>query len=82
MKHNLLTTLFYYNENGDKSPHSHTGKPYSAVINDITGDEEKYTLDDSGFQLVKQDTKVTDFLTPATVEKDYYPELEELLKEV
>lgn len=81
MKHNLPTTLFYYNEDGDASPYAHTGKPCSAVINDITGDEAKYTLDDYGFQLVNQTTKVTQWLNPATVEREYYPELGKLLKE-
>ncbi|KAE9976172.1 hypothetical protein BLS_002179 [Venturia inaequalis] len=82
MKHNLPTTLFYYNEEGDASPYAHTGKPCSAVIKDITGDEAKYTLDDYGFQLVNQSSKVTEWLNSAAVEKEYYPELEKLLKEV
>lgn len=82
MKHNLPTTLFYYNEEGDASPYAHTGKPCGAVINDITGDEAKYTLDEYGFQLVNQVSTVTDWLNPATVENDYYPELEKLLMEV
>lgn len=82
MKHNLSTTLFYYNEDGDASPYAHTGKPCSAIISNVTGDKGKYSLDEHGFQLVNQTTKVKDFLTPATVETDYYPELEKLLKEV
>jgi hypothetical protein len=82
MKHDLPTTLVYYNEESDKDPYAHQGKPISATVNDISGNENKYSLDNDGFQLVYQVTKVTDFLDEANVKTNYYPEIEQLLKEV
>jgi hypothetical protein len=82
MGHDLPTTLFYYNDESDKNPYGHTGKPVKATVKDISGDEAKYNLDDHGFQLVNQVTKVTDFLDEENVKQNYYPEIEQLLKEV
>jgi hypothetical protein len=82
MKHNLPTTLFYYNEEADTNPYAHQGKPYRATVNDITGDETKYSLDDHGFTLVNHETNVQNFLDPENVKQNYYPELEELMKAV
>ena len=82
MKHDLPTTFYYYNPEADSNPYAHKGKPYKATVNDITGDESKYNLDDHGFALVNHETKVQDFLDPANVEENYYPELVELMKAV
>jgi hypothetical protein len=81
MRHDLPTTLVYYNEESDTNPYAHQGKPIKATVTDISGNESKYKLDEHGFQLVYQDTKVTDFLDEENVKKNYYPELERLLKE-
>jgi glucose-6-phosphate isomerase len=82
MGHDLPTTLYYYNDESDSNPYGHTGKPVKATVNDISGKEDKYTLDNDGFQLVHQVTKVTDFLDVENVKTNYYPEIEQLLKEV
>lgn len=82
MKHDLPTTLVYYNEASAKDPYAHQGKPIQATVEDISGNESKYTLDNDGFQLVNQVTKVTDFLDEENVRVNYYPEIEKLLKEV
>jgi hypothetical protein len=82
MRHDLPTTLIYYNEASDSDPYAHQGKPIEATITDISGNESKYTLDEHGFQLAYQDTKVTDFLDEENVKKNYYPEIEKLLKDV
>jgi hypothetical protein len=82
MRHNLPTTLIYYNEEGDASPYAHIGRPVKATVTDISGDEDKYNLDDHGFQLVHQVTTVEDFLDKNNVKTQYYPEIEKLLKEV
>jgi hypothetical protein len=82
MGHNLPTKLFYYNEESSKSAYEHQGKPYDGVVTDISGNEDKYKLDHDGFQLVNQTTAVTEFLDEKNVQKNYYPEIEQLLKDV
>jgi hypothetical protein len=81
MGHDLATTLMYYNEASATDPYAHQGKPIPGTVKDISGNESKYTLDNNGFQLVYQVTKVTDFLNEENVKKNYYPEIEKLLKE-
>jgi hypothetical protein len=81
MRHDLPTTLIYYNEASASDPYAHQGKSFKGTVTDISGNESKYTLDDHGFQLVNHETKVTDFLDEQNVKKNYYPEIEELLKD-
>ena len=82
MRHDLPTKLFYYNELGDPSPHKHIGKPVDATITDITGIEDKFSLDNDGFALVHHVSNVDDFRDEKIVQTHYYPELEQLMKEV
>jgi hypothetical protein len=82
MGHDLPTKLIYYNEEGDASPYAHIGRPVQATVTDMSGDEDKYNLDDHGFQLVRQVTAVKDFFDKNNVKAHYYPEIEKLLKDV
>jgi hypothetical protein len=82
MGHDLPTNLIYYNEEGNASPYAHIGRPVQATVTDVSGDENKYNLDDHGFQLVRQVTAVKDFFDENNVKSHYYPEIEKLLKEV
>jgi hypothetical protein len=53
----------------------------SVVIHDIAGDEDKYTIDSHGFQIVKHESKEKDFLDDEKIKAEYYPEVEQLLKD-
>jgi hypothetical protein len=72
MPHDLPTKLNYYNHSGDPSPYNHVGKSVDATIADITGREDKFTLENDGFVLTRQVTKVTDFLDEENVKAHYY----------
>jgi hypothetical protein len=52
------------------------------LVTDISGDEDKYTLDSHGFQLVKRESSEKDFLDDDKIRREYYPETEQLLKDV
>ncbi|RMZ88612.1 hypothetical protein DV736_g4158, partial [Chaetothyriales sp. CBS 134916] len=91
-KHNVAAELYYYKDPGDGTPPapSYVGKPstylrphvtQNVVIHDISGDEDKYTLDSHGFQFVKHESKEKDFLDDNKIKAEYYPEIEKLLKD-
>jgi hypothetical protein len=56
--------------------------PQNVIIHDIAGDEDKYGLDSHGFQFVKHKSKEKDFVDDAKIKAEYYPEVEQLLKDV
>ncbi|KAF2664989.1 hypothetical protein BT63DRAFT_443298 [Microthyrium microscopicum] len=90
-KHDVSTELYYYKENEDGSPPTPTyvGKtnperPFAtqnSIVHDITGEEEKYTLDSHGFQIYNHQSKEIDFLDDEKIKAEYYPETEQLLKD-
>lgn len=57
-------------------------EPVEVKVNDITCDEEKYTLDSYGFQIYNHESKEKEFQDEETIKNDYYPEIEKLLKDV
>lgn len=91
-KHNVPTTLNYYKDPGDGSPPapSYVGKPdtyerpvekLNVTVNDVRGDEDKYTLDKNGFQFYPHESKEKDFDDDEKIKREYYPEVDALLKE-
>jgi len=91
-KHDVATELNYYSDPGDGSlpapfyvgQQNSVERPHSVhkvVIHDISGEEDKYTLDSHGFQIVKHQSKEKDFLDDAKIKAEYYPEVEQLLKD-
>lgn len=59
--------------------------PQQLVVHDVTGEEDKYSLDSHGFQFQRHASKVTslqDFQDDELVKAEYYPESIELLKSV
>lgn len=91
-KHNVATVLNYYADPGDGSPPAPTyvGRPetynrphveQNVVINDISGDESKYTLDSHGFQIWNHQSREKEFLDDEKIKAEYYPETEQLLKD-
>lgn len=53
------------------------------TISDIRGSETKYTLDHDAFQVLQDvpESKEKEFVDDASIEKNYYPEVEKLLLE-
>ncbi|KAI0894075.1 amino acid permease-domain-containing protein [Annulohypoxylon nitens] len=51
-------------------------------ITDVRGRESEYTLDGNGFQYVPHVAQETEFLDDAHIKAVYYPETEQLLKDV
>ncbi|KAI4864402.1 amino acid permease-domain-containing protein [Hypoxylon rubiginosum] len=51
-------------------------------ITDVTGNEAKYTLDGNGFQYHHHVAEEKDFVDDAHIKAVYYPETEQLLKDV
>ena len=89
----IHTTLNYYAPIGSEAPfqyvygapegepsHNIGTNPQPAVIHDTRGRESEYTLDKNGFQFVKHESKEKDFTDNERIEKEYYKEVEELLK--
>jgi hypothetical protein len=52
------------------------------IVKDISGEESKYTLDSHGFQIYRHASKEKEFVDDEKIKAEYYPETEQLLKEV
>jgi hypothetical protein len=55
-----------------------------SIIRDVTGEEDKYTLDRNGFQFCRRASQLrgADFHDGELVEAKYYPEAARLLKDM
>lgn len=91
--HNVVADFNYYKDPGDGSlpAPSYVGKPETyerpaetraMVVHDIRGEEDKYTLDKTGFQIYRHVSKETAFEDEAEIKRNYYPEVEDILKSV
>jgi hypothetical protein len=93
-KHNVATTLNYWDDPGDGSPptpiviakgritNERPNRAYNYVVTDVSGDEDKYTLDTAGFQYCRHSSCEKDFVDEAAITSAYYNECEELLKTI
>jgi len=92
VKHDVATELNYYQDPGDGTlpapvyvgKSDNVERPHAVqnvIIHDIAGDEDKYTLDSHGFQFVKHESQEKDFLDDDKIKAEYYPEVEQLLKD-
>ncbi|KAI3337666.1 hypothetical protein F4824DRAFT_488995 [Ustulina deusta] len=95
-KRDVSTFINYYRDPGDGSPpmpvrisdktvkneRPTIAKPM--VIRDVTGEEDKYTLDRNGFHFCRWATLLRgdDFHDSELVQAKYYPEAEQLLKDI
>lgn len=52
------------------------------TAHDIRGAEGQYSLDKTGFQIVKHTSAEKEFLEDEKIKGEYYAECEQLLKEV
>ena len=89
--HDVVADFHYYKDPGDGSPPapSYVGKPEtyerpaetrSMLVRDIRGEENKYSLDRTGFQIYNHVSRETAFEDDEKIKRDYYPEIEEILK--
>jgi hypothetical protein len=88
----VQTTLNFLKENEDGSPPApaFVGKPETydrpavtlpVTIHDVSGHELEYTLDKNGFQFYYHESKEKDFVDDEKIKAEYYPEVEQLLKD-
>lgn len=89
----VQTTINYYKDPGDGTEHapSIAGKrstfnqpsiDLDTLVTDITGSEDQYTLDSHGFQLCDHVSRVKEFDNDDRIKEEYYPEVEQLVREV
>lgn len=89
--HGVIADFHYYKDPGDGSPPapSYVGKPEtyerpaetrSLLVHDIRGEEGKYGLDTTGFQIYRHVSRETAFEDEDEIKRTYYPEIEEILK--
>ncbi|KAI1392452.1 uncharacterized protein F4822DRAFT_391100 [Hypoxylon trugodes] len=93
LPHDVDTVLNYFKPNEDGSPPepTYTDKPetyerptspHPIHITDVSGRENEYTLDKNGFQYHKHVAQEKDFADDEHIKAVYYPETEQLLKDV
>lgn len=87
----VVAAFHYYKDPGDGSllPPSIVGKPetyertpetWTATVHSFRGEEDKFTLDGTGFQIYKHVSKEKEFVDDEKIVRVYYPEIEEILK--
>ncbi|EXJ64198.1 hypothetical protein A1O7_00534 [Cladophialophora yegresii CBS 114405] len=91
-KHHVRTSLNYYKDPGDGSAPqpSYIGKPETyerpvepleVTVTDIRGEEKNYNLDKNGFEIYRHTSVEKDFVDDDQIKAQYYPEVEQLLKD-
>ena len=89
----LEADFTYYKDPGDGTkPHqafidkpetfARPSETVTKTVRNIRGQEHLYTLDTTGFQVVRHASRETDFRDEQRIKDVYYPEMEELLKKV
>ncbi|KAL0944695.1 uncharacterized protein CTRU02_202582 [Colletotrichum truncatum] len=93
-RRNIVTSINYYDDPGDGSPptpvivggqkvtNERKMTPRTMTVTDVTGDEDKFTLDTHGFQYLRHASVETEFTDEAHIKAHYYPEVERLYKEI
>ncbi|KAK4156611.1 hypothetical protein C8A00DRAFT_40918 [Chaetomidium leptoderma] len=94
MGHDIATTINYYNDPGDGTPPTpvYVGStqvtnerpmiPVTVTVTDVSGREDQFTLDTHGFQYHTRPSAEEGFYDEHTIRTNYYPECEQLLKDV
>lgn len=92
-KNHVKTNLNFFKPNEDGSPPApaYMANPksferpqesHTVTVRDVSGDEDKYTLDSHGFQFVNHVSEEKDFVDEEQVNNVYYEEIDQLLKRV
>ncbi|ORY09610.1 amino acid permease-domain-containing protein [Clohesyomyces aquaticus] len=55
---------------------------FPVTVHDVRGSEKEYTLDKNGFQFHAHESREKDFVDDEKIKAEYYPETEQLLKDV
>ncbi|KAH7322592.1 amino acid permease-domain-containing protein [Stachybotrys elegans] len=55
---------------------------HEVAIHDIRGEEDRYSLDGQGFQIVSRPATEREFVDDDVIKSSYYPEVEQLLKDI
>jgi len=86
----VQTDLNFYKALTDEKPYIYTfdhdpptnfgQDTRSALIHDIRGHEDEFTLDKNGFQIYHHESALKDFTDDETIKTEYYREVEDLLK--
>lgn len=76
----LYVHHFLRTENSETNPEK-PRTPRIVNIHDISGEIDEYSLDDHGFQYVNHESKDKEFLDEEKIKTEYYPEIEQLLKD-
>ncbi|RKU41361.1 hypothetical protein DL546_002423 [Coniochaeta pulveracea] len=92
--HTIVTPLNYYKDPGDGSAPTPVMVGATSVTNerptvqqtvavrDITGEEDRYSLDTHGFQLLHHESRTKQFDDVEVLKSDYFPEMVELVKNI
>jgi hypothetical protein len=91
-RHDVHTSLNYYKDPGDGSAPapSYVGKPetyerpvqpFDVTVTDISGNVGDYNLDNHGFLIYNHESKEKAFRDEEKIKGEYYPEVEQLLKD-
>ncbi|KAL9043656.1 MAG: hypothetical protein Q9214_003163 [Letrouitia sp. 1 TL-2023] len=89
----IVAEFNYYKDPGDGSPPAPAiiGKPETydrpeehvrMVVHDVRGEEDKLSLDTTGFQIYRHVSAEKDFRDEDQVKRVYYPEIEAMMKEM
>lgn len=89
----LVAEFNYYKDPGDGSPpapmivgkpetYERPAEPRTMLVHNIRGEEDKYSLDSTGFQVHKHVSREKAFEDEAAIKGQYYEEVEEILKSV
>lgn len=92
-KHDVETTLNFHKDNEDGSPPhpTYVDRPetydrpvetHKVTIHDVRGEEDKYSLDQNGFEIIRRPAQEKDFLDDDKIKTLYYAEVDQLLKDV
>ena len=93
-KHHVATTLNYWADPGDGCPptpifigkgrvtNERPHRAHNFVVSDVSGDEDKYSLDSHGFQYCRHESREKYFTDEQAIRTGYYEECEQLLKDV
>jgi len=86
----IQTDLNFYKPLDDEKPYIYTFEhdpqsnigedTHPAVIHDIRGHEDEFTLDKNGFQIYHHESAEKEFTDDEKIKTEYYREVEELLK--
>jgi hypothetical protein len=65
-------------------PETFTQRPTAELthtVTDVSGNEDKYTLDSHGFQIYKHAANEKEFVDEEKIKDGYYKEVEQLIKD-